>query len=228
MNRRRWIKAALAGAAAMLATGANSAGENWNTVVERADGGHLIGNPDAALRLTEYVSYTCPHCAHFTQEGEQPIRLAYVGTGKVRLEIRNLVRDPVDLTAAVLANCGPVSRFPLNHSAFMLSQDEWIAKASSLTDAQRQRWSTGPIPGRLRAIAGDLGFYAIMERRGYTRADADRCLNDEAASQQIAEISTRDWKTPGITGTPSFAIDGSVLAGTHTWQALEPQLKARL
>ncbi len=224
MNPRGWFKLAFAGAAALLATGA---GQDWNNRVERADGGHRIGNPDARTTLTEYVSYTCPHCAAFTREGEQPIKLAYIGTGKVRLEIRHLVRDPVDLTAAVLANCGAISRFPQNHTAFMLSQDDWLPRMASASAAQRQRWTTGAMPARLRAIAADMGFYRIMERRGYTRAQADRCLNDEAAARQIAETSSADWKIPGITGTPSFAIDGTVLAGTHGWSSLEPQLSAR-
>ena len=224
MNRRGMLKAAILGAAALLATGA---GKDWNATVERADGGHRIGNPDAPATLTEYVSYTCPHCARFTREGEGAIRLAYVGTGKLRLEIRHLVRDPVDLTVAVLTNCGPASRFPQNHSAFMLSQDDWIGRMSTASEAQRQRWTSGALPARLRAIANDFGFYTIMERRGYSRTEADRCLADEAAARRIADTSAADWRIPGITGTPAFAIDGTVLAGTSNWRALETQLNAR-
>lgn len=224
MKRRAMLKAAVLGAAIMLATGARG---DWNATVERADGGHLIGNPDAKVTLTEYVSYTCPHCARFTREGEGALKLAYVGTGRMRLEIRHLVRDPVDLTVAVLTNCGAASRFPQNHSAFMFSQDDWIGRISAANEAQRQRWTSGAMPARLRAIASDFGFYNIMERRGYSRAETDRCLADEAAARRIAETSAQDWQIPGITGTPAFAIDGSVLAGTSTWRALETQLNAR-
>lgn len=220
------LAAVLAGALAAGTAGAQAA-KNWVATVTRVDTAHVIGNPQAPRVLTEYISYTCPHCAAFAREGEQPVKLAYVQPGKLKLEIRHLLRDPVDLTAAMLARCGAAAKFPQNHSAFMLSQATWMAKAQGLTDAQQQRWSTGEQSARRRAIASDLGFYAIMERRGYTRAQADQCLNDNAAATRLAEQAQKDWKTPGIGGTPAFAIDGVVLSGTHNWQALQPQLEAR-
>jgi len=204
-----------------------SASRDWNTVVVETDGGHRIGNPQAAAKLTEYISYTCPHCAQFAKQGEPALKLGYIGNGRVSLEIRHLLRDPVDLTVAMLVNCGPAAKFPQNHSAFMLAQDDWIAPLGNATASQRQRWTTGDMAARRRAIAADFGFYAIMERRGYTRTEADRCLNDEATAERMAETAAADWKKPGIGGTPAFALDGAVLAATHSWDALEPQLSAR-
>lgn len=202
-------------------------GRNWTTHVVETEGGHAIGNPDAPLRLTEYISYTCPTCARFAREGEGALALAYIAPGRVRLEIRHLLRDPVDLTAALLTHCGAPAKFPHNHAAFMLSQESWLGRMDTASAAQRQRWTTGDAAARRRAIAGDLGFYGIMERRGYGRAAADRCLSDEAMARRLAEHSAADWRIPGITGTPAFAIDGAVLAGTHGWALLEPQLAAR-
>jgi protein-disulfide isomerase len=201
---------------------------DWNAAVAETEGGHRIGNPAATLKVTEYISYTCPHCAQFAREGEPALKAGYIAKGQVNLEIRHLIRDPVDLTVAMLTNCGPASKFPQNHSAFMLAQDSWMAPMSRATTAQRQRWTTGDMAARRRAIAADFGFYPIMERRGYSRTEADRCLADEATANRMAEISAADWKKPGIGGTPAFAIDGNVLAGTHSWSALEPQLAARL
>jgi len=230
MTLWRIVSSALLAAAALLATGqatGQASNRDWTTTVAQTEGGHRIGNPDATLKLTEYISYTCPHCAQFARDGEPALKLGYIANGRVNLEIRHLIRDPVDLTAAMLTNCGPASKFPQNHSAFMLGQDQWIAPMSRATAAQRQRWTTGEMAARRRAIAADFGFYAIMERRGYSRAEADRCLNDNAMAERMAEIAAADWKKPGIGGTPAFALDGNVLAGTHNWAALEPQLAAR-
>jgi hypothetical protein len=47
-----------------------------------SDGGHLVGNPGAAVKLVEYVSYTCPHCAHFEVEADAPLRLSFIASGK--------------------------------------------------------------------------------------------------------------------------------------------------
>ncbi len=217
--------AALALAAIALTAATDTAQSGWLATVAETDGGHRIGNPQAKVRLIEYVSYTCPHCARYTRESEAALRAGYVAPGDVSVEIRHLIRDPVDLTAAMLANCGPTSRFAANHAAFMFGQDEWLAVASKLTAAQQQRWRTGEAAARRRAIAGDFGFYRIMEQRGYSRSEADRCLADETLARKLAETSARDWDLPGIGGTPSFSINGVVLPGTHSWPALEQQIK---
>ena len=39
---------------------------------------------------------------------------------------------------------------------------------------------------------------------------------------------TRDAMSAGVDSTPSFAINGAVLAGTHDWTTLGPQLAARM
>jgi protein-disulfide isomerase len=232
MTLWRIVHSALLAAAALLAVGATEAfgqqSRDWTATVAETEGGHSIGNPQAPVKLTEYISYTCPHCARFAREGEAALKVGYIASGDVNLEIRHLLRDPVDLTVAMLANCGPAARFPQNHSAFMLAQNEWIGTMTRATEAQRQRWTTGDNAARRKAIASDFGFYAIMERRGYGRAETDRCLSDEDAARRMAEISAADWKKPGIQGTPAFALNGTVLAGTHGWDILEPQLSARV
>jgi protein-disulfide isomerase len=200
----------------------------WNhTVTRTAAGTNLLGNPAAKLRLTQYVSYTCPHCAEFEIESEGALRLGYVATGKVAVEVSHYLRDPVDLTAALLTNCGPKEKYFLNHAAFMRSQKQWIGRIAGLSEAQRARWSNGPVPARTRAVATDLGFYAIMASRGYERPTVDRCLADPAGAQRLARQTEAAGKL-GVHATPSFAIDGTLLIGTHDWKLLRPQLDARL
>ena len=217
------VKAAALATVALLASGQTN--RNWNTVVAEVAGAHRIGNPAAKVKLVEFVSYTCPHCAAFTREADDRIKLAYVMPGNVSLEVRHLIRDPVDLTVVMLANCGPVSKFAQNHSTFMLQQDKWIAPLSNGSSAQRARWTSGDGPSRRRAIATDFGLYKLMEGRGYSRSETDSCLSDEAAATRFAEQSAKDWDRPGIDATPSFSINGVVMPGTHTWAALEQQLK---
>ncbi|HYC81693.1 MAG TPA: thioredoxin domain-containing protein [Solirubrobacterales bacterium] len=216
----RLLQAAALAGAAMLLVGA---APNWLATVALDGTAHRIGNPEAKVRLTEYVSYTCPHCAEFNRAGEGALQLGYIASGKISVEVRHLIRDPVDLTVAVLAHCGPESKFPQNHTAFLSGQAGWIGPLTTGTAAQQQRWRTPGATGR-RAIATDFGLYRIMERRGYTRAAVDRCLADDALVRRIVETSDKDWDRPGIDSTPSFAINGVVMPGTHTWPALSRQL----
>jgi protein-disulfide isomerase len=214
-------------AAAALTAGASLAATNWLTVVDPAGGGHLVGNPNAKVRLTEFVSYTCTHCGHFAQEGSSAVDV-YVATGKISLDVRHVIRDPVDLTAAMIANCGPAEKFPRNHAALMLSQPKWLPVMQKATAGQKSRWYNGDEAARRRAIASDLGFYAVMEGRGYDRISIDRCLSDKALAKRLADQTAADEKKWNVTGTPTFAIGDNVLTGVYSWGLLRPFLDAQL
>lgn len=224
----RILKLATLALAALAATAATPPRSNWSTTVAvTAAGTHVMGNPAANLKLAEYVSYTCSHCASFQSQSEAPLGLAFVMPGKVSVEVRHFVRDPVDLTAAMLTNCGEPARFFRNHNAFLMGQAKWIGAMERASAGQRQRWTSGTPLARRRAIAQDFGFYPMMERLGYSRAAADRCLADDAMARQLA-AQTQEAVRLGVAGTPSFLLNGDLLAGTHDWRSLETQLRARL
>jgi len=229
MKRLFCLLALLLGATlATAATPPPTRGPAWaSTVRVTPSGSHLIGNPAAAIKIVEYISYTCPHCSHFQTQAEAPMREQYLPGGKVSVEVRHLVRDAVDMTAALLANCGAPARFLGNHNAFLIGQPRWIAGYANSTDAQRKRWETGPYPVRMKAMASDLGFYGIMAKRGYTRAQADACLADPAMAKRLT-AQTQEAGRLGIEGTPGFLINGLLLTGTYDWATLESQLQVRL
>ena len=222
MMVKRMVQAVLLLGAAALLTGATRA--NWDIEVVKTELGHRVGNPDAKVKVVEFMSYTCPHCAEFAQQGQAALKVGYVMEGKASIEYRHLIRDPVDLTVGLLVNCGPVAKFSGNHDAFILNQKKWIGPMVSSNQAQRARWVAPGAAGR-RAIAADFKFYEMMVGRGYRRTDIDRCLADEAMASRLAETSAKEWDRPGVDSTPTFSINGLVMPGTHTWRELEPQIK---
>lgn len=221
----RFLSAALVAGMAVLSLGATRA--DWTQTFAVGEGGsHVVGNPRAKVKLTEFVSYTCSHCAHFQVQADGELKLAFVQPGKISLEVRHIVRDPVDLSAALLANCGTARQFFGNHNMFLRTQDRWIAIMAKASKGQQARWNAGPLAGRMKAIANDFGFYRMMEQRGYARSALDRCLSDEAKARQLA-AQTKAAADAGVEGTPSFMLDGTLLAGTHDWASLRTQLNAR-
>ncbi len=198
-----------------------------NMITATGDGAHVLGNPDAKVKLTEYISYTCPHCAHFNSQSQATLALTFIASGKGSIEVRPFIRNAVDLAASLLVNCGETKRFVRLHQTFLSTQTEWMARFASVSDTQRARWENGPMASRMRAIASDLDFYHITENNGLDRSDVDRCLSNEAALHQLAEQTEAATKA-GVDATPSFAINGVVLTGTHDWAMLAPQLQARL
>jgi protein-disulfide isomerase len=102
-----------------------------------------------------------------------------------------------------------------------------LRAAQNATKAQQQRWYNGDMASRRRAIASDLGFYNIAASRGYDRITVDRCLADEALAKRIADQTVEGEKS-GVTGTPSFKLNGDLLIGTFEWKVLRAQIDARL
>lgn len=199
-------------------------GQNWLTTVSATEAGHRVGNPEAKTKLIEFVSYTCTHCGAFFKEADGALKLALVQPGKGSLEVRHVIRDVVDLTATTLANCGDKGRFWGNHDMFLARQDKWMTAWQLTLPSQRQRWQSGPVPQRLLAVAGDLGFYEMMESRGYTRTQIDRCLADTAAIETLVGRANAGAKAYGVDATPSFVLDGKLLEGVHTWDQLQKAL----
>lgn len=222
--KSRIARAAVVVAAAFVATGQTG---NWLTEVERTDVSHIIGNPKAEGTVTEFVSYTCPACGVFARQGEEVIKLGYVSTGTARFEIRHIQRNAVDTALTLAAWCGGKEKFVQNHAALMWGQPQWLPKIQGASQAQQARWLAGPKPARYRAVASDANIYPIMEGRGISRAELDRCLGDVAFADRLEAASSDDMRTLGFNSTPSFAMDGKILPEVHNWAALAPRLSER-
>lgn len=203
------------------------AATNWNgAIAVTANGSHQLGNPNAPVKLTEYVSYTCSHCAHYQQESDPVLRLTVIPKGQVSVTVTNLLRNPIDLTVALLTNCGDPKRFFVRHNAFFATQEKWLGKAQMMTQAQQQRWYQGSIPERTRAIAGDFGFYEKMAGWGITRAQADACLANTAMLDKL-KAQQAETSALGIDSTPSFTLNGEVLQA-HDWASVSKAITGKL
>jgi protein-disulfide isomerase len=197
-------------------------------VVQTEGGGHRMGNPKAKVAVIEFSSYTCPHCATFHKQSDAPLKLAYVSNGKASVEVRHVLRNTIDLTAALTAECGPETKFVGNHNALMISHDQWMKRLEGTTAATQARWQSGTFGERMRAVASDAGFYDIMEQRGYDRVALNKCLSDEVSAKRIAQQSEASSNAFGVQGTPSFAVNGKLLDDVHTWDSLQKAIASAL
>jgi protein-disulfide isomerase len=202
---------------------------DWTTVVSKTpEGGFIMGNPNAKVKLVEYGSLTCPHCAEFEEKGGKVLVDDYVKKGLVSWEFRNFVRDPFDMTATLLARCGgTASFFGLTRNLFA-DQKDWIGKIQAADPAKMQALQTMPPAQQFTTIAdlGGLKQYASM--RGVPRAKADQCLANQAEVTQLVQMNTDAATNYNIPGTPTFLINGAVVESTATWEALEPKIKEAL
>lgn len=206
------------------------AGGDWSQVFNATEaGGMLMGNPEAKIRLIEYGSLTCPHCAEFEKKGGPQLVDKYVKSGQVAWEFRNYVRDAVDLTATLISRCnGAKTFFPLTRSLFH-DQKDWIGRVQQIPQEELTRVQQLPPNQQFLALAKATGLQDYAAARGIPVAKSSQCLSDENAVNQLVQM-TADVANqyPEFPGTPSFIIGGKLLEKTATWEALEPQLKAAL
>ena len=152
---RRTLLAALAAAPLVAATKAKAAPRLSAKVTETGIGAYVVGNAEAKLRLVQYFSYTCGTCGIFAGAADAPLKTGYIDKGLVAFEYRNLVRDPLDLTAALLARVGGPAAFPGHYRAIMAGQPQWLAGATKQPEAVRAKWYEGSLPERSARIARD-------------------------------------------------------------------------
>ena len=225
---RRTAVLALSGAALTLLAATPVKPVTWSSTVSSSPiGALLVGNPDAKVRLVEYFSYTCHICADFAKAGSVPLKTQYVDRGLVQFEYRNLVRDPVDMTAALLARCGGESAFARNHQAIFTNFPAMIAKLQKATDAQKTSWFEGTTGERARKIAADTGLSALMRARGYTAAQIAAALDSEVAQAELTGMTNIGLGADRVEGTPTFFINGRN-AGVTAWPALKSKLDLAL
>ncbi len=209
--------------------GAAPKAPNWvGTVAQGPNGAYVMGNPRAKVRLVEYISYTCSHCAHFTEESKLPLKRDYVAKGLVAVEFRNAVRDQFDMTASLAARCGGAAKFFGNSEALMTAQDQWLGKAQSFMDANAARLQKMAPSEGFKVIARGVGIDAIMRTRGVTAAQLNACLINKPNQDRIIALTNEAWQQSKINGTPAFKVNGTLLSDLRTWEMIEPEIKTAL
>ena len=216
--------ALLLGAAAVYSAPAKTV---WLSTFTLSDAGsHIIGNPAAPTKIVEYMSYTCGHCASFENNDAPLFKAQYVATGKASFEIRNLVLNSVDLTAAMLARCGGKARFFGNHKHLLATQAKWLASTGNISKATDAKLQSKDYVGYMTGVYTETGLSAIMQQRGVTPARGKACLADKLAFKAILDMSDEGGKL-GVRSTPTFMVDGRVEADVHDWKSLKPRLSTK-
>ena len=201
-------------------------GGDWTqSVIQTPEGGYLMGNPDAPVKLVEYASYTCPHCAEFAEAGTTKLEDDYVKTGRVSWEYRPFMLFPTDPGIALLVRCqGAAASFLLAEQLYA-NQQEWVGRLRALPEQQQAQFNALPPQQRTGALIRAAGLDQFFRQRGMPEAKIDACLANQRELDAIVAITDRGTKQMNVTGTPTFFINGEKVEDAASWQALEPALR---
>lgn len=198
-------------------------GQSWTQVVTRTEeGGYLMGNPDAPIKILEFASLTCPACAQFSQASSTELKQEFIDSGRVAFEYRNYLRGPQDLIPAQIMECGAPERvIPLADQHY--ANFEQFGQA--LSDPRLQQISSLPEDQQKAAFAEITGLLEFFAQRGISRDEALSCLADDAKATQMAERMQAWSQNYEIPGTPTIYINGQMLQ-QNSWDAVKQRLEA--
>ncbi len=202
------------------------AARDWRTNVVESAEGWTFGKPGAPL-LAEYASFGCPHCRQFA-EGAGPRIEQLVKAGRLRLAFRPFLIFSHDRSATVLARCVPSRRRLAFIKAAFVAQADTRARMAAADADERVRGDlftaelAGPI-AHSRLVADVSGLDALAEAHGLSPAARERCLADEA-HQSWATAADLAARVAGVTGTPTYFLDGHQIAKPLTPEELVSKL----
>ena len=149
-----------------------------------------LGEPDAPVKIIEYLSMTCPHCAQYQEETFPAIKENFIDTGKVYYVFREFPFDPRAMAAFMLARCTP--------------NDKYLPFVDMMLQQQRT-WAT--------AEDGSAAMLQMAKLAGFTQESFQACLTDQKLLDDINAVRTRGADEFGINATPTFLINGKKYAG---------------
>lgn len=202
------------------------AGKAWSDVAAKsADGGLVIGNPEAPIKVIEFASLTCGACAQFSADSAGELKKDFIDTGRVSFELRHFLRNPIDLLAASAIKCAPLDRQYALTSNIFANQSELFAGAETGGEAAQTAMASQADPQRFAKAADALGISGMFQSRGMATDQVKACLGNTAEVEKLVTENNKWTETFQISGTPTFVINGQVAEGVLAWAALRDRLK---
>lgn len=164
-----------------------------------------LGDPDAPVKIVEYMSMTCPHCADFHNDTFKRIVADYVDTGKVQFIVREFPFDPRATAAAMLARCAPDDKFFPMVDVLMQQQANW-ARAQDAASA----------------------LFDISKLAGFTQESFEACLTNQKLVDDVNAVRKKAAEEFGVNSTPTFLINGKRYPGNMSVETMSALIDSLL
>lgn len=168
--------------------------------------GSQLGNPDAPVTIIEYGDFQCSHCQSFYATIESLLINNHVNSGEVLFEFR-----AVDFL-------GPESKLAAEAAYCAADQNMFW----EYHDVVFTNYSTGNSGGYSEERLIDFAETLEMDQNNFMN-----CLRSGEKAQQVAE-DVAAAAADGVTGTPSFLVNGLLLGGNRPYSDLQEAIAAAL
>lgn len=164
-----------------------------------------LGDPDAPVKIVEYMSLTCSHCANFHNSTFKQIVTDYVDTGKVQFIVREFPFDPRATAAIMLARCAPDGKFFPMVDVLMQQQANWA-----------------------RADDAAAALFNISKLAGFTQESFEACLTNQKLVDDVNAVRKKAAEEFGVNSTPTFLINGKRYPGNMSVESMSALIDSLL
>lgn len=159
------------------------------------------GSADAPITVVEFSDYQCPFCLRYVDDAYPQIIQNYVESGRVRYIFADFPLQqlhPQAVQAAEAARCaGDQDAYWEMHDRLFAAQDSWSGQSD-------------PIPA----------FVELGEEVGLDTDALRNCL-EIGRYQEVVVANLAEGQALGVTGTPTFFINGYPIVGAQPFDLFE-------
>ena len=164
-----------------------------------------MGDESAPIKMTEFASLTCGHCAKFHNEVFPKIKKEYIDTGKILFTYKDFPLDKFALKASVIARCS--------------GNDKFFSFLKVLYNKQKD-WTRTQDPFKSLLKIAKLG--------GLKNDEIKVCVGNKSIEDGILKQRLSSSKKFDIKATPTIFFNGKKYDGDLTYEALKLKINSLL
>jgi len=169
----------------------------------------VMGNPDAPVTMIEFSDYQCPFCLRYFNDTLEKVKANYVETGKVFYVFKDFPITQIHPQAPKAAEAAECAG----------EQGQYWAMHDRLFQGQQAEWNQNPDAVNI--------FKGYAEELGLDMDAFNDCFDSGKYADEVAADLDEGLRA-GVTGTPSFFINGQMVSGAQPYEVFEQVLNAAL
>lgn len=167
-----------------------------------------VGNPDAPVKVVEYMSLTCVHCKEFHEKTYYDLKKNYIDEGKVFMKIRHFPLNGAAVKGVLVLDCVAEQDKQAFIGALLKSQPQW---AYVKTEAQ--------LIDRLKTVS-KIG--------GLNEEQFNACYNDTEKQDKLLSMMKEAAEGLLIDSTPALYVDGTRYLGAKDYDTFSKMIDEKL
>jgi len=162
-----------------------------------------LGDPNAPVTIVEFSDFQCPYCARFFANTLGLLKDKYVKTGKVRLVYRDFPLSSIHAEATGAAEAAACAN---EQGKFWEYHDKIFQNQQALGAANYKQWAKA------------IGLDAVV---------FNQCVDVRKYADEVQK-DFDDGRTAGVSGTPTFFINGKMVVGALPIEEFESAIEEAL